>query len=111
MKSTIFPVGSLAAAFTLTLSSCGDDQSSAGASANTGPPAGENTTTYALDVCVVSGEKLGSMGNPHVITHEGTEVRFCCKQCLPEFNTAPDKYVAMLKAGKPGSLNHSEHGQ
>ncbi len=34
---------------------------------------------YPLKVCVVSGEKLGSMGNPHVIKHEGTEVQFAVK--------------------------------
>jgi hypothetical protein len=56
---------------------------------------------YPLDTCVVSGEKLGSMGPPVVITHEGTEVRFCCKDCVEKFNKEPAKYLAKLKeAGK-----------
>lgn len=57
----------------------------------------ETAAEYPLDICVVSGEKLGSMGEPYVITHEGTEVRFCCDSCLPEFKENPDKYLAKLK--------------
>ncbi|MEZ5387966.1 MAG: hypothetical protein R3F13_20865 [Prosthecobacter sp.] len=53
--------------------------------------------TYPLDVCVVSGEKLGSMGEPHVITHEGVEVRFCCDHCVPKFNADPATYIAKIK--------------
>ena len=30
---------------------------------------------YPLDVCIVSGEKLGSMGEPVAIVHEGQEIR------------------------------------
>lgn len=52
---------------------------------------------YPLDVCVVSGEKLGSMGEPHVITHEGVTVKFCCDHCLPEFEKDPAKFVAKVK--------------
>ena len=46
---------------------------------------------------------------PVVVNHNGTEVRFCCKECLPEFNKDPDKYAAMVKAGKAGSTDHSGH--
>jgi YHS domain-containing protein len=53
-------------------------------------------TPYPLDVCLVSGEKLGSMGEPIVITHEGREIKFCCDQCLPSFNENPDKYLSKL---------------
>lgn len=53
--------------------------------------------TYPLTTCVVSGEKLDSMGEPHVFTHEGTEVRLCCKSCLDDFNKEPAKYMAKLK--------------
>lgn len=52
---------------------------------------------YPLDTCVVSGEKLDSMGEPFVITYEGTEVRFCCDSCVPEFKKDPAKYLAKLK--------------
>ena len=53
---------------------------------------------YPLDVCVVSGEKLGSMGKPHVIVHDGVEVRFCCAHCLPKFEANPAEYMAKIKA-------------
>ena len=108
MKTTILLLGGIAAA--LTLSSCGDDKS-ADNNQDADNPSAETSIAYPLEVCVVSGEKLGSMGKPHVITHEGTEVRFCCKECLPKFNENPDKFVAMVKAGKAGSTDHSKHGQ
>ena len=53
--------------------------------------------TYPLTTCVVSGEKLGGMGEPQVIVHEGTTVKFCCKFCLKDFNGDPAKYIAMIK--------------
>ena len=52
---------------------------------------------YPLKVCVVSGEELGSMGDPHVHEHNGTLVKFCCPPCLDTFNEDPDKYLAKLK--------------
>jgi hypothetical protein len=60
---------------------------------------GKNSTagSYPLATCVVSGEKLDSMGEPHVFRHEGTEVRLCCKSCLDDFNKEPAKYMAKLK--------------
>jgi YHS domain-containing protein len=56
-----------------------------------------NAGSYPLTTCVVSGEKLDSMGDPHVFTHEGTEVRLCCESCLDDFNKEPAKYMAKLK--------------
>lgn len=97
MKTTIQLLTGLAAA-TLLLSSCGEKKTTETGS----PPETPEAKAYPLDVCVVSGEKLGSMGKPHVINHKGTEVRFCCDDCLPEFNKDPDKYVAMVKAGQAG---------
>ena len=52
---------------------------------------------YPLKVCVVSGEELGSMGDPHVHEHNGTVVKFCCEPCLDDFNKDPDTYLAKLK--------------
>ncbi len=51
---------------------------------------------YPLDVCVVSGEKLGSMGKPAVLVHEGREVQFCCPACIPKFKEDPAKYLKKL---------------
>lgn len=55
---------------------------------------------YPIDVCILSGEKLGSMGDPIVMNHEGTEVRLCCAGCVDEFKKNPAKYVAKLAAAK-----------
>ncbi|MCB1207506.1 MAG: hypothetical protein KDN18_24860 [Verrucomicrobiae bacterium] len=52
---------------------------------------------YPLTNCVVSGEALGSMGDPVVLTHEGREVRLCCDSCIPKFNADPAKYLEKLK--------------
>jgi hypothetical protein len=74
---------------------------------------------YPLDVCVVSGEKLGSMGEPVVLTHEGREVRFCCAACVDEFKKNPAPYIKKLDDAeknrkpaedKPKDHKHEHHG-
>jgi hypothetical protein len=57
---------------------------------------------YPLDTCIVSDEKLDSMGKPHVFTHEGQEIKMCCKSCLKDFKKDTAKYLKKLEgAGKP----------
>ena len=51
---------------------------------------------YTLDSCPVSGEKLGSMGDPVVYDYQGREIRFCCKACVPKFEAEPEKYIAEI---------------
>ena len=58
-------------------------------------PAG--VKAYPLDTCLVSGEKLGEMGEPVVITYQGQQIKFCCDSCVPKFNKEPEKYLAKLK--------------
>lgn len=63
----------------------------------------ESDDTYPVKTCVVSGEDLGSMGDPVVVWHkvEGQadrEVRFCCKRCVGRFEADPEKYLAILDA-------------
>jgi YHS domain-containing protein len=61
------------------------------ADATQAPPpeaeAAENVVArpYTLDTCAVSGEKLGSMGDPIVKRYDGREIRFCCEGCVDEF--------------------------
>jgi YHS domain-containing protein len=56
---------------------------------------------YPLEKCIVSDEKLGEMGKPYVFTHEGQEIKLCCKSCLKDFNKEPAKYLKKLEdAGK-----------
>ncbi len=51
---------------------------------------------YPLDVCVVSSQKLGSMGEPYSIKYEGKTVKLCCSKCVKEFNTDPAKFMEIL---------------
>ena len=55
-----------------------------------------STPSYPLSICVVSGDKLGQMGAPTVVNYKGTEVRFCCKDCVKDFEKDPDKYLKRL---------------
>lgn len=56
----------------------------------------KQTETYPLKTCVVTGEGLGSMGNPHDVLHEGRLVRFCCKGCVKKFKADPEKYLKLI---------------
>lgn len=66
------------------------------------PPKGD---IYTLTTCPVSGEKLGSRGEPVVKTYDGREVRFCCQGCVPKFEESKAEYwkkidAAMVKQQK-----------
>ena len=69
------------------------------AAALTANAADTNTTKlkpYTLKTCVVSGDKLGEMGDPFVYAYKGREIKFCCKGCLKDFNKNPAKYLKMI---------------
>jgi hypothetical protein len=51
---------------------------------------------YTLETCIVSDEKLGSMGKPVVRVHEGQEVKFCCDSCIEDFEKEPKKFLTKL---------------
>ena len=55
---------------------------------------------YPLDKCIVSDEKLGEHGKPYVFTHEGQEIKMCCKDCLKDFKKEPAKYLKKLESPK-----------
>ena len=74
--------------------------STAAVTAEEAKPAAAAAGTYPLKTCVVSGEELGSMGKPVVIQHEGKEVQFCCKSCMPKFKKDPAKYMKKLETAK-----------
>ena len=46
---------------------------------------------WPLETCIVSGEKLGEMGDPIIKLYEGREFRFCCKGCVGKFEKEPEK--------------------
>jgi len=54
---------------------------------------------YPLKTCVVSDEEIGKDPDmkPHVFTHDGQEVKLCCKGCLKDFNKEPAKYLKKIE--------------
>lgn len=61
-----------------------------------GAYADQQRANYALDTCVVTGAKLGSMGDPVELVAGATLVRFCCAGCLPKFKANPADFLAKL---------------
>ncbi len=47
---------------------------------------------YTLDICPVSGGKLGSMGDPITKVVNGREVKFCCAGCPERYEADPAKF-------------------
>lgn len=60
---------------------------------------------YPIEICPVSDEKLGGMGEPTEIVAGNRLVRFCCAGCEGEFYKNPGEIIGMLdeawKAKKP----------
>src|SRR5208283_1492686 len=51
---------------------------------------------YPLDYCVVTGAKLGSMGDPVTYQYEGRTIKFCCPACPDKFKQDPQKYLKLI---------------
>lgn len=64
-------------------------------SGGSGPRAG-GVKPYPLETCLVTGTKLGSMGDPYVIVHDGQQIKFCCEPCVAEFEKDPAKFLNLL---------------
>ncbi len=101
-------------AFAGTDSSCGGCCASKTATAKLA--AADATPAYPLDTCVVSGEKLGSMGAPIDYNHKEADkpdrlVRFCCKMCIGKFKKDPAKYLKLIDdaAAAKGKGEHAGH--
>ena len=56
----------------------------------------EATDAYPLDHCIVSGQQLGSMGDPVVYNHNGREIQFCCQGCVRTFEKDPDNFLKKM---------------
>jgi len=69
----------------------------AAAPAKTAAPA-LDADVYPLSTCVVTGQKLGAMGDPVVYQHQGREIRFCCKGCIEKFESDPAGYLKLVDA-------------
>ena len=54
---------------------------------------------YPLDTCMISGDKLGGdMGKAVDLIYKNRLVRFCCNDCVKDFQKDPAKYIAKLDA-------------
>lgn len=74
---------------------------------------------YPLDYCIVSGEKLGEMGDPVVKEYNGRTVKFCCNKCVKTFEKDPAMYIAKIDSAaaamtpsmnEGGMEGHEGHG-
>lgn len=59
-------------------------------------PARDAVRPYPLDTCIVTGNALGSMGDPITKVYDGQEVKFCCKPCVEEFEADPSAFLKQL---------------
>jgi YHS domain-containing protein/uncharacterized protein YuzB (UPF0349 family) len=60
-------------------------------------PVGQDVIlAYPLDHCLVSGQSLYALGDPHMYVYEGQRFWFCCPACLEEFKLNPARYGALL---------------
>ena len=53
---------------------------------------------YSLNTCPVSGQELGSMGDPVILNHEGREIRLCCSGCTADFEENAAEHIAAIDA-------------
>jgi hypothetical protein len=105
MKHPIKPILALTFAFTAlglgTTAFAHEGHDHAAAAADAAKPA----DAYPLTTCIVSGDKLGEMGEPvhYVYKQPGKPdrvVQFCCKDCIKDFEKEPAKYLAVLDAAE-----------
>jgi hypothetical protein len=52
---------------------------------------------YTSDICIVTDNKLGSMGDPVVKVYGNQEVKFCCRPCVREFEDDKERFLAKLR--------------
>jgi YHS domain-containing protein len=90
IKTTVFSISLLVAFAALVSPAFAEDKKAA-------------IKPYPLNTCLVSDEKLGADANmkTFVFTHEGQEIKLCCKSCQKDFKKEPAKYLKKLEgAGK-----------
>lgn len=51
---------------------------------------------YTLKTCVMSGEELGSMGDPIVLIVGDQQIKLCCDGCMDDLKADPAKALAKL---------------
>lgn len=78
--------------------------------------AAEASKSYPLDVCVGSGEKLGSMGDATewIYRAEGQAdrlVKFCCDGCIDTFMENPAEHLAKIDAAAKKKAGKAEKAE
>ncbi|HBE22762.1 MAG TPA: hypothetical protein DDW21_04840 [Verrucomicrobiales bacterium] len=58
---------------------------------------GAGIKRYTSDTCVVTDNKLGSMGSPISKVYGNQEVKFCCKPCIEKYEKNPQKFAANIR--------------
>ena len=111
LTKSLLAVAVLAVALVVMLAFAHDEHHQTSATSDVKPATADakvaiNSAAYPLDYCIVSGEKLGEMGDPVVKTYNGREVKFCCNMCPPKFEKDKAKYTkklddAIIAAEKP----------
>ena len=56
----------------------------------------QQTELYPLNTCVVSGQELGSMGEPVSKVYGNQLVQFCCAGCVKKVDADPATYTAKI---------------
>ena len=64
---------------------------------------------YTATTCPVSGQPLGSMGDPKELVFDGRLVRLCCANCVAEFYADP--IAAMARLDSPPGGSRVAHGE
>ena len=78
----------------------------------------DHASAMKQHVCPVSGEMLGTMGKPIIVSVSNQDVWVCCNGCTETLKADPEKYLAKLKSGtedaaQEGHMDHSgqqDHG-
>ena len=78
------------------LAKSGNEPGETHTSADANPKPAMKSQPYTLSTCPVSGEALGSMGDPIVKEYNGREVRFCCSMCIGRFEKNTDDYFKKI---------------
>lgn len=51
---------------------------------------------FPATTCLISGDALDSMGKPYVMVYEGQELKFCCSNCVKDFQKDKAGYMKKL---------------
>lgn len=55
---------------------------------------------YPSAKCLISGESLTSMGKPHVIVADGQQIKFCCSNCVGDYEKDKAGFAKKLAAAE-----------